>query len=345
MTRVRSLVLVGAAAGVLALTLTGQPPAPAGARMADAAKKFLAGLDPAQKKKAHLGFDDKHRTAWYFTPQQDKEKRPTRVGLRLDEMTPEQKTAALGLLRTGLSEKGYEQATTIMSLEGILADLEGPKGAMVRNPGWYFVTVFGDPSATGGWSWRFEGHHLSANYTLDKGEVVSATPLLFGANPAEVKGGPRQGLRTLPAIEDHAKALIKSLSPEQDRAAKQPKFLPEIKEGGAEADVGPPVGVTADKLSAEQRATLGKLLDAYAGRLPEDLAEAERKRAAGTPPAELYFAYAGSTEPGVGYTYRVRGNGFVVEFLNVQADSAKNPANHIHSAWRRLPADFGVARK
>jgi hypothetical protein len=342
MTRVRSLLLAAAAAGVVALTLTGQPPAPAGARMADAAKKFLAALDPAQKKKAQLGFDDPRRTAWFFTPQQDKDRRATRVGLRLEEMTPEQKAAALGLLRTGLSEKGYEQATTIMSLEGLLADLEGPKGAMVRNPGWYFVTVFGDPTNTGGWSWRFEGHHLSCNYTLDKGEVVSATPLLFGANPAEVKGGPRQGLRTLPAIEDHAKALIKSLTPEQDQAAKQPKHLPEIQEGTVKADVGPPVGITADKLTGDQRATLAKLLDAYAGRLPEDLAEAERKRAAGTPPAGLYFAYAGSVEPGAGYTYRVRGDGFVVEFLNVQADSARNPANHIHSAWRRLPADFGA---
>jgi len=26
----------------------------------------------------------------------------------------------------------------------------------------------------------------------------------------------------------------------------------------------------------------------------------------------------------------------------VQGDSAGNPANHIHSGWRRLPADFGL---
>lgn len=341
MTRLRSLLVAAVAAGVLALSLTGQPPAPSGPRMAEAAKKFLGSLDPEQKKKAHLPFDSKSRTAWFFTPQQA-DRKPTRVGLRLDEMTPEQKAAALGLLRTGLSEKGYEQATTIMSLEGILNDLEGPKGAIVRNPNWYFVTVFGDPTATGGWSWRFEGHHLSCNYTLDRGEVASATPLLFGANPAKVKGGPRQGLRTLPAIEDHAKALIKSLSPEQDKAAKQPKQLPEIQEGVPQADVGPPVGITADKLTPDQRATLAKLVEAYADRLPEDLADGERKKAAGTPPGELYFAYGGSVEPGAGYTYRVRGAGFVVEFLNVQADGAKNPANHIHSAWRRLPADFAT---
>lgn len=340
MSRLRSLVPAAVAAGVVALTLTAQPPAPTGPRMAEAAGKVLAALDAGQKAKAAFGFDDPRRTAWFFTPQQDKNKQPTRVGLRLDQMTADQKTAALGLLRTGLSEQGYEQAATIMSLEGLLADLEGPKGAMTRNPGWYFVSVFGEPSNTGRWGWRFEGHHLSVNYTLDKGEVVSATPLLFASNPAEVKDGPRKGLRTLPGVEDHAKALIASLTDQQKATAKQAKHFPEIKEGQATAGVGEPVGVTADKLSADQRATLGKLLDAYTGRMPEGLAKVERGRAAAAKPAEVYFGYSGSTEPGQGYTYRVQGPGFVVEFLNVQADSARNPANHIHSAWRRLPGDF-----
>jgi len=57
----------------------------------------------------------------------------------------------------------------------------------------------------------------------------------------------------------------------------------------------------------------------------------------------VHFAYTGSTEPGQGYTYRVQGPSFIVQFLDVQADSAKNPANHIHSAWRRLPIDFGLS--
>ena len=76
--------------------------------------------------------------------------------------------------------------------------------------------------------------------------------------------------------------------------------------------------------------------------MPDDLAAHEMKRAKATPADGLYFGYSGSAEPGKPYTYRVQGKDFVVEFLNVQADSAKNPANHIHSAWRRLPGDFGL---
>ena len=154
MKRLRSLALAAVAAvGVATLALVGQAPAPTGAKMSEAARKFLAALGADQKKKATFPFDDKHRLAWFFTPQQTKDKQPTRVGVRMEELSAEQKQAALDLLKTGLSENGFKQATTIMSLEGILNELEGgAKSAMVRNPGWYFVTVFGEPSNTGPWN-------------------------------------------------------------------------------------------------------------------------------------------------------------------------------------------------
>jgi hypothetical protein len=56
----------------------------------------------------------------------------------------------------------------------------------------------------------------------------------------------------------------------------------------------------------------------------------------------IYFAYAGEVRDGSPHTYRIQGPSFVVEFLNVQSDSAGNPANHIHSAWRSLRGDFGA---
>ena len=340
--RLAALTLTVTAFTTVALIGQGQPKTSAG-KMQAAADKFLGSLSPELKKKAAFDFNDAHRMKWFFTPQQDKDRKFTRKGARLEEMSAEQKTAAMALLKTGLSTKGYEQATSIVGMEAVLGELEGSKGAMVRNTGWYFVSVFGEPSSTGKWGWRFEGHHLSVNYTLDKGEVVSATPLLFGVNPADVKAGEKKGLRVTPEIEDLARALIKSLSAEQDKVAKQPKEFGEIKEGQPKADVGAPVGITADKLTAEQRATLAKLLQAYTDRMPEDLAATEQKRAKDTPLAKMYFAYAGSPVPGEAYTYRVYAPDFVVEFLNVQADSAKNPANHIHSAWRRLPADFALS--
>jgi hypothetical protein len=338
------LALVAVAVSALAaVALVANQAPPAGAKMAAAANKFLATLTPEQKERATFAFDDPHREKWYFTPQQDRDRNPTRKGVRLEEMNADQKEAALELLRAGLSARGFDQAATIMSLEAILADLE-KKGAMVRNPGWYFVSVFGEPSNTGRWGWRVEGHHLSVNMTLDKGEIVSATPMLFAANPAEVKDGPKKGLRTLPETEDPVKELIASLTDEQRKLALQTKPHPEIREGQPTAGVGEPVGLPASKLTDDQQATLRKLLEGYANRLPPDVAAAELKRATDAGLDKVHFAYwKGEERKGATpYTYRVHGPTFVVEFLNVQSDSAGNPANHIHSGWRRLPADFGL---
>jgi hypothetical protein len=339
----RFLLLLAAVSLVSGAFMVGQASKSSAAKMADAATKFLGTLSAEEKKIATFTMDDPHRTAWYFTPQQDKDKNPTRKGLRLEKMTAQQKEAVVDLLRVGLSAKGHKQASAIMETEALLAELEGKNGAMVRNPGWYFVSIFGEPSATGKWGWRVEGHHLSVNYTIDKGEVVSATPLLFASNPAEVKAGDKKGQRTLAEIEDVAKELIKTLTDEQQKAAKQAKQFPEIKEGQPKAGVGDPVGIPATKLTDDQNKTLMKLVEAYADRLPSDVAAAEMKRVKDAGPGKIYFAYCVEEDkPGKPYTYRVHGPTFVIEFLNVQGDSARNPANHIHSGWRTLPQDFGM---
>lgn len=335
------LVLAAVAASVVAgVALVAQQAQPTGAKMTEAANRFLAALTPEQKAKAVFAFDDPHREKWYFTPQQAN-RQPTRRGVRLEHLDDRQRSAAMDLLRAGLSGKGYEQATGIIGLETLLNELEGGNGAMVRNPNWYFVSIFGEPSNTGQWGWRLEGHHLSVNVTLDKGRVVNATPVLFGVNPAEVRQGPRKGFRATPEIEDLAKQLIASLTDEQKAAARQPKQFPEIKEGQPDAGVGDPVGIPAGKLTGDQKAALTKLVEAYANRLPEDVATIELARVKEAGPDKVYFGYCiEEQKPGKPYTYRVQGPTFVVEFLNEQADSARNPANHIHSGWRRLPTDF-----
>ena len=333
----------------LALALSGvayvaQLAEPAGAKMCAAGEKFLGSLSDEQKKKAALAFDDPERINWNFVPLQDRMKRATRKGIPLEDMNEEQKQAALALVRAGTSESGYKKATTIMSLESILRDLE-KGGAMVRNPQWYFFTVFGEPSKTGKWGWRVEGHHLALNFVVDNGKVIAATPAFFGANPATVKDGPRKGLRTLPESENFAIELFNSLSDDQKKIAFQDKQFPEIEQGKAAPNVGEPKGLPAEKMTEPQRSTLMKLLHAYTARMPPDIGEVEMALVKEGGIDKVHFAYAGGTQPGEPHTYRVQGPTFVVEFLNVQSDSAGNPANHIHSAWRHMAGDFGITRK
>jgi hypothetical protein len=102
--------------------------------------------------------------------------------------------------------------------------------------------------------------------------------------------------------------------------------------------------VTLKQMDPKQQELLVKLVRTYADRMPDDVAAKNMAAVTNAAPEDIHFAYAGKFEQGEPHTYRVQGPTFVIEFLNVQADSAKNPANHIHSGWRTLAGDFGLTK-
>jgi Protein of unknown function (DUF3500) len=328
---------------VVGITLVAQQVEGSGSNMVSAAQGFVGKLTADQKKQATYDFGSDERFNWNFIPLDDKAKKIyTRKGLPLAEMTPEQKKAALALVKAGTSESGNLAATTIMSLESILLDQEKMKGP-IRNPEWYFFTVFGTPSKTGKWGWRVEGHHLSLNFTMDGTQVVASTPCFFGANPAEVKSGPNKGKRILPQSEDHARNLFKSLTDEQKKVAVQGKSFGEPGQKTKNPNLGKQVGIAASKMTKDQKDSLLKLITTYTERLPADIGKVELKNATDGGIDNVTFAFTGSSDGGKeGFTYRVQGATFVIEFLNIQADSGGNPSNHIHSCWRRIKGDFGL---
>src|SRR5687768_2712684 len=78
--------------------------------MASAANKFLASLKPEQAGKTSFQLKDDERQNWHFIPK-------ARKGLTIKEMTEDQRELAMKLLRSGLSDHGYNKADTIISLE------------------------------------------------------------------------------------------------------------------------------------------------------------------------------------------------------------------------------------
>src|SRR5215831_6261056 len=187
---------------------------PAAQEMADAANNFLNALTADQKSKAIYEFKDEERFDWHFVPK-------PRKGLPIKEMTSPQRPLAQALLSSGLSNQGYAKASTIMSLEQILSEIEGKEArpnSPTRDPELYYFTIFGKPGS-GTWAWRVEGHHLSLNFVCDEKEVLAVTPSFFGSNPAKILEGPRKGLRVLSHEEDLGRAFVKSLTSEQQKVA------------------------------------------------------------------------------------------------------------------------------
>ena len=93
----------------------------------------------------------------------------------------------------------------------------------MRDPGRYFVALFGTPSPDAPWGFRYEGHHLSLNLTLAPGAVPASTPLFLGAEPRIVpEGSPEAGARVLGEEEDAARALWRRSRPSCARAPRSP---------------------------------------------------------------------------------------------------------------------------
>ena len=315
-----------------ALALRGDVSAhPVAEQMTAAAKAFMGSLEPAQKAKATFEFKSEVRQDWQFVPLE-------RKGIPLKEMTTAQRGLAIALLASGMSDHGFQKATNIMSLESILAELEGPGRRFPRDPSLYHVFIFGTPDAKGTWGWRFEGHHLSSSFTIVDGKYFSSTPSFMGSNPGEVLKGPRQGVRALAGEEDLARALVQALTPEQRKKAIFDPVAPKeiFTESKRRVQALEAKGITAAELNSGQRAQLMKLIAEYVRRVRPELADEDLRKIEKAGVDKIQFAWAGGIEKGQGHYYRVQGPTFLLEYDNTQ-----NNNNHVHAVWRDFKNDFG----
>jgi hypothetical protein len=309
--------------------------------MRTAADAFLASLTTEQRRQATFDFDSAERARWNFIPPQAF----PRKGLTLKAMTEDQREKAHALLKTGLSQRGYMTAAAIMDLESTLGGLErAARGAgqnaesFPREPLEYYVSVFGMPSATGAWGWRVEGHHVSLRYTIVNGSVDAGAPSFFGSNPAEVREGPKKGLRILAHEEDPARALVTALDASQRAKGVIQNVAPNDIVTGNKVDINPlsPAGIPASELTSKQREMLMQVVDAYTSAMAPDIAAGRMSRLTKAGVEKISFAWAGDFERGKKHYYRVQGPTFLIEFDNTQDDG-----NHIHSVWRDFTGDFG----
>jgi Protein of unknown function (DUF3500) len=297
--------------------------------MTNCANRFLSALDANQRGKATFPFHADERMNWHYIPRE-------RKGLPLREMSPYQKHLASALLAAGLSQTGYIKAVTIMSLENVLKIIENDNGEN-RDPEKYYFSLFGTPSDIGTWGYRVEGHHLSQNYTVVKGEVIDG-PSFFGCNPAEVRQGPRKGLRTLAREDDLGIELIHSLDEQQREVAiVEPTAYKDILTAATRkaALQGQPSGLSASKMNGTQFDALMALMEEYARNVPDDVAD-RRLAQINNAARNIYFAWSGGITSCDPRYYRIQTTSFLIEF-----DDTQDNANHIHSVWRDFGGDFG----
>jgi hypothetical protein len=312
--------------------------------MTKAAQAYLAMLDDDQLATSQMPYDSPERVGWHFIPKDH------RKGLQIKHMNDKQRKVAHTLLRSSLSEVGYNKAVKIMELEAVLAELEKDrKGGPIRDAERYYFTVFGTPSADSKWGLSMEGHHLSLNFVVENGTVTSSTPTFFAANPtvseADYEGTSiKKGTRVLAKEELLAFELVNSLNEEQRNKAIIADQAPrEIRAAGeAQPPTDAPAGISYGKLDEKQQELLRQLVMSYARNSPKEIYDERVNAIKEAGPEKVHFAWAGATKEGIGHYYRIQGPTFLIEFVNTQPDAAGNPASHIHCVWRDMAGDFDI---
>ena len=309
-------------------------------RIVAVANAFLATLSPAERAKGTFGFASSQRTGWSNLPSPMFQ----RNGLKLGDMTPPQREAALALVAAALSKEGYRKVTDIMNGDEVLKNAGGGRTGGRAGPGGggpqfgrdeYYIALLGTPSATTPWLIQFGGHHLAINVTV-VGSASVLTPSLPAAQPARytLNG---QTIRPLGKENDKGFALINALNPAQQKQAILNYDVRDLVLGpGADGKVIQPEGILASALDASQQALLLDVAHEWVGILNDEAATAKMAELKANLP-RTYLAWSGSTKNGGLAYYRIQGPTVVIEYAPQQGD-----IDHIHTIYRDPTNDYGA---
>jgi len=324
-----------------------------------AANAFLATLTDADRAKVSFDFNSPQKaTGWSNLPSGIFQ----RNGLRLADLAPTQRDAAMATLAAALSKSGYQKVIDIMNGDEVLknqgggrtggrpgAPAGGPPGApgaggagrggrgggIVFGRDEYFIAFVGAPSATNPWMLQFGGHHLAINVTVVGSDNVM-TPSLPAAQPARfVLNG--QTVRPLGNENDKGFALINALDENQKKQAILNYQVRDLVLGpGNDGKVIQPEGMLASAMNAKQQEMLLDVAHEWVGILNDEGAASKMAEIKANLP-KTYFAWSGSTTNGELAYYRIQGPTVIIEYAPQQGD-----LDHIHTIYRDPTNDYGA---
>ena len=305
------------------------------ARIVDAADSFLSSLSEEQRQSVLYSFDDEEqRVRWSNLPI----RMYARGGLSMGELSADQRRAAMTLLSSVLSPRGYQKIQEIVEADEVLKISEGNS---MFGEDLYYMSLVGPPSENQPWLLQFGGHHLALNVTI-AGERGVLTPSLTGAQPALYTVG-GVTVRPLGDESDMAFALLEALdSDERDEAILDYVVADLVLGPGQDGKTIQPEGLKASNMNERQRRLLLDVIAEWTGIVHESSAAA-RMEEIEADLDETWFAWSGLTtvEAGQNVTayYRIQGPRLVIEYApqNLGGDRSL----HIHTIYRDPTNDYG----
>jgi Protein of unknown function (DUF3500) len=305
-------------------------------RIVNAANTFLSTLDQKQTQSVLFAFDDaKQRANWSNLPTSF----VARAGLSMKELNATQRAAAMALVSSALSPRGYEKVEQIVEGDEILKTKEGNNPIFGKDL--FYISILGKPSERDPWMVQFGGHHLALNITI-AGEHGVLTPTLTGAQPALYTENGKT-VRPLGQESDKALALLNALDENQRKQAVLSYNLADLVLGpGQDGKTIQPEGLKASAMNERQRAMLLDLISEWTGIVHESAATA-RMAQMKADIAETWFSWSGPTTgtPGTNITayYRIQGPHLVIEYAPQRLGG--DPSMHVHTMYRDPTNDYG----
>ena len=273
----------------------------------EAAQRFLQALTDEQRSKTSYAVDDDEWLKW------NNVHRYARQGVNFKEMTEAQRERAFGMMRAGLSAKGFERSRNVMRLNGYLAELL--KRPEEYGEWLYHLTVMGTPSDTEPWGWQLDGHHLIVNYFV-LGDQVVMTPTFMGSEPVIATEGQYAGASVMQDEQNKGLAFMRALNAEQQaQATLQPVKTANAPIAQAFRDniVLDYAGLPGSKLTVGQRTMLLELVGEYVGNMSDGHAKVRMDEVK----AHLdrtHFAWIGGTGTDAVFYYRIHSPVILIEF-------------------------------
>jgi hypothetical protein len=302
------------------------------ANTAAAAEAFLATLSDEQVESLTYDYDDDTKTtSWSNFPVTFVE----RAGLNLADLTEEQKTAAMAVLKSLLSEEGYATVTGIIGGDEYLLENSSSTEASL---GQYYIAFFGDPSDTDAWEVQFGGHHLGINATLDgTADAITFAPTHLGTQPAVYTDADGTEVQPLSGMYETAFAFYDSLTADQQAALYQGEDVAAmVCAPGGTCDYPTGTGLSGADLTAEQKQLLLDVIANWVG-LSDAQTTATALAAIETTLDTTYINWSGATvydmTEGDGIYFQISGPKVYIEFASQQGSAGADVDGVITAGW------------
>jgi hypothetical protein len=313
----------------------------------EAGAAFVASLRAEQRDAVVHAIDAEERSGWSNIPMFTH----PRPGLRIRDLTIDQRLALHELLGGSLSSVGFEKISHILRLDSIhgareLANLErnGPSPddrpfvvieTETFGSGSYAVSIFGNPGRDAGWGWLIQGHHMGISFTVS-GANATFTPMFLGASPLVLDEGIHAGWSGLSHEVARGNEIIASLTPSQREIVLEPGNVPgdALYSVGRRDEIPEMSGLRSGDMTPQQQRLLRALVEEYVRNADFDVADAQLAAIGEAGWDNLWLSWRGPTDDlEAPHYYRVHGERILIEL-------AYRP-NHIHTIVRDPQNDYG----